>query len=254
MSEGQPQDTKLKDGKADAWMPLYVGDYIASTSRLTTEQHGAYLLLLMDFWRNGAPPDQDADLAQIARLDRKAWARVRPAIERFFRIEDGLWRHKRLEVEIEAARRRSMRACERARHAAARRWSRTPPQSPDAPPDASSISSGNRRGAAKRTARAVPAHCPSQSQSQSPAGGGDSSSPSGGADLPARDAQARAAARARLAGIYGEGFARAYFDPGTWHPPASFLPATLYAFDKLRHVSGLDGVELLRPEPRRDRL
>jgi uncharacterized protein YdaU (DUF1376 family) len=69
----------------DAWMPLWVGDYLADTQDLTTEEHGAYLLLLMTAWRNGgrlpAAPDR---LARIAKLKAREWSETWKALERFF--------------------------------------------------------------------------------------------------------------------------------------------------------------------------
>ena len=81
------------------WMPLYVGDYLQDTSRLTTVQHGAYLLLLMDYWTNGLLPDDDAVLATVARLPLRDWKKHRPALERYFDIRDGFWHQCRADFE-----------------------------------------------------------------------------------------------------------------------------------------------------------
>ena len=35
------------------WMPLYVGDYVGDTLHLELDEHGAYFLLMMTYWRNG---------------------------------------------------------------------------------------------------------------------------------------------------------------------------------------------------------
>jgi uncharacterized protein YdaU (DUF1376 family) len=77
-------------------MPLYIGDYLADTMHLTCEQSGAYLHLIMHYWRAGSLPDNDAALAQITRLPLKSWKAHRPILAAFF---DAGWKHKRIEAE-----------------------------------------------------------------------------------------------------------------------------------------------------------
>jgi len=83
--------------KADIWMPLNVGDYLADTGHLTTTQHGAYLLLIMHYWRKRELPDDDKQLAAIAKLPLRIWLDSKETIQAFF--HDG-WRHKRIEEEL----------------------------------------------------------------------------------------------------------------------------------------------------------
>lgn len=80
-------------------MPLDIGAYLRDTSRLSTEQHGAYFLLLLDYWINGAPPDDDGVLCSIARIPLAKWKKMRPAIVGFFTIQEGHWRQKRADEE-----------------------------------------------------------------------------------------------------------------------------------------------------------
>ena len=80
------------------WMPLYVGDYLGDTGHLTTAQHGAYLLLMMHYWRKGELPDDDRQLAKITKLTRKTWCEYRPILQDFFHSG---WKHKRIDAELE---------------------------------------------------------------------------------------------------------------------------------------------------------
>lgn len=145
-----PASTKI-------WMPLYVADYLADTGRLTTEQHGAYLLMLMDYWRSGPLPDDNDALAQITRLTPERWKKHRMTLSRFFQIEDGEWRHRRVDAELaKAAENKAMRQ-ERAKKAAAARWDNEPGE--DAPSNASSNAPSNQQ--------AMLESCPSSSSSSS---------------------------------------------------------------------------------------
>jgi uncharacterized protein YdaU (DUF1376 family) len=85
---------------ADAWMPLNIGDYLADTSMLTIEQSGAYLHLLMQYWKTGPLPDDDMRLAAICRVTRTYFSRhIAPAIRPYFTPRDGRLIQKRAEQE-----------------------------------------------------------------------------------------------------------------------------------------------------------
>lgn len=86
------------------WMPLYIGDYLGDTMELDGAQHGAYLLLLMYYWRNGPLPTEDAKLAQIARTDLRLWKKiVGPVVKAFFHEKDGRLHQKRADQELAKA-------------------------------------------------------------------------------------------------------------------------------------------------------
>jgi uncharacterized protein YdaU (DUF1376 family) len=83
----------------DHWMPFYVEDYLRDTTRLTIEEHGAYVLLIIDYWVKGPPPDDDGMLATITKSSKKEWQKLRKNLIGFFTVSDGVWRHKRIDHE-----------------------------------------------------------------------------------------------------------------------------------------------------------
>ena len=108
--------------KIDIWMPLYVADYLADTMHLATMQHGAYLLLMMHHWRAGDLPDDDRQLAAIARLAPAEWGEIAPVIRPFFDAVDGRLTQKRLVAEMERARGNKTVNIARATRGAEARW------------------------------------------------------------------------------------------------------------------------------------
>jgi uncharacterized protein YdaU (DUF1376 family) len=75
-------------------MPMYWDAYLADTTHLTTEEHGAYMLLIAAMWRrNGSVPDDDKDNARILGLSPAKWRKVKARLTSTisgFRVEFGM--------------------------------------------------------------------------------------------------------------------------------------------------------------------
>lgn len=78
-------------------MPLYIADYLRDTTHLGALESGAYLHLIMHYWQHGSLPDNEKQLAQIAKLTAREWKRSRDTLKAFFC--EG-WKHKRIEQEL----------------------------------------------------------------------------------------------------------------------------------------------------------
>lgn len=90
--------------EADIWMPFNIGDYLKDTARFDTITHGAYILLILDYWVSGEPlPDDDHQLRNITKISSHNWKKIRPLIEKKFIVKDGLWHHKRIDEELDRA-------------------------------------------------------------------------------------------------------------------------------------------------------
>ncbi|WP_454864555.1 YdaU family protein [Pseudomonas rhizophila] len=83
------------------YMQFYVADYLADTSHLTTEEHGAYMLLLFSYWQTGKPLRIDR-LSTIARIPNDRWTSVADTLSEFFHITETHWVQFRVESDLEA--------------------------------------------------------------------------------------------------------------------------------------------------------
>lgn len=106
-------------------MPLWTDAYLADTRHLTTLEHGAYLLLLMEAWRRPdcSLPDDDKMLARLSGCTAEEWATIKDAVLDFWH-RDGRSKtitQKRLKKEREYVLNRSKSQ----RDKIVKRWNKT---------------------------------------------------------------------------------------------------------------------------------
>lgn len=86
--------------KTKIWMPIYIGDYLADTMHLSAEEHGAYILLIMHYWREGGAIDFDKKMIQnICKISGKKCEKI---ID-FFEVKGDKLFHKRIDEELAVA-------------------------------------------------------------------------------------------------------------------------------------------------------
>lgn len=107
------------------YIKFYTDAYLADTTHLRTEEHGAYLLLLFSAWRSAdcSVPNDDDALARIVGLSPARWQSVKPAVMAFWTLNKRRkrWTQKRLQNERGSVSEKSSKA----RGSAATRWNKT---------------------------------------------------------------------------------------------------------------------------------
>lgn len=106
-----------------AWMPLNVDDYLSDTHHLSATEHGAYLLLIMLYWKDGGLPEDERMIARHAKLSPEQWGESRDVLAAFF--HDG-WKHARIDSELARAAEVIEQRRAAGSNAAKKRWANRP--------------------------------------------------------------------------------------------------------------------------------
>jgi len=82
--------------------------HLADTAHLTTEEQGAYFLILLHYCQTGAPVPE-SQLAAMVGASKAAWSRMAPELQVFFVVRNGLWRHRAMDLLINEARTKTVK-------------------------------------------------------------------------------------------------------------------------------------------------
>ena len=104
------------------YISINISDYLADTWHLTTEEHGAYLLLIMNYWQTEKPIPENR-VQGVIRLDNDRYTSVMGHLKEFFNEdENGAWFHGRIEADLSVIRDKSKKASAAGKASAQKRW------------------------------------------------------------------------------------------------------------------------------------
>lgn len=160
---------KTMTKKIDIWMPLYIGDLQAAFARMTAEQVGATLLLMMDFWKNGAIPHDLAMVCSITKLPQQTKVKTLLTMLvnlELFEIESSvISSHFLTNLKNQAAQNKQMKS-DKAKNAAQARWSKSSSNT-QAPAPSKKSNAQALQEQCPSSPQAVLSSCPSSSSSSS---------------------------------------------------------------------------------------
>jgi uncharacterized protein YdaU (DUF1376 family) len=85
------------------YMQLHIAEYLADTSHLSAEEHGAYLLLIFNYWQRGKALDNsNGRLSNVVRMSNERWLVVSVTLREFFSVDGDTWSHGRIERDLES--------------------------------------------------------------------------------------------------------------------------------------------------------
>lgn len=93
-------------------IPVFPDAYLRDTTHLTTEEHGAYFLLLMAAWGSDdcTLPHDERRLAALTKMTVARWRKIAPSVLEFWTIDRGRITQKRLLKEWLYVREKSAKA------------------------------------------------------------------------------------------------------------------------------------------------
>lgn len=131
-----------KDGSKLPYLPLFFGDFLASTAEWEGEERALYLLLLGHQWSLGSLPAEPEKLRRITGWGPKTFKAAWPTVSSKFEERDGRLYNARLESHRNTALEISDKRSKAGRKGAERRWGE------DGTPDGDPNGKGNGKGMA----------------------------------------------------------------------------------------------------------
>lgn len=93
-------------------VPFHIGDFLSGTIHMDAEQIGAYMMLIIAHYNAGEQgiPNDDRQLATIAKVSPRIWKKIRPILEPKFTVNANFWEHKKCVEVIQKVKEKSLAA------------------------------------------------------------------------------------------------------------------------------------------------